>query len=475
MITISQAETLFEIRDYQKALEAFDKMIGQSSDPYSSTLMKGVCCYKLRLLDRAKAELEECDRIRPHDSRHKEYQVKLAIVSDELDQAMLLVNKLTKSASNEHHYYILKAKIERLKGDVEAGIDSLNTALRLSPQSYKVYKELGNCYFDTDYEESLKYFTRAAEINSSDVFVVDRIGFIYMRMEQYGKALDIFKRAMEVNPSDKRHYYLIGLCHMKLGQKTEGLECLKIAVSIDSSDPNVYFIVGVTEREVGEFNEAIVALQKSIDTGNSENVHEKYNEIGLCYLNLKDTPQAIEFFKKSVEMNSDYAVGYSNLGLALYLSKNYKLAKEALMKAVELDEELRDAYNNLGLVYIALENYKDAERCYNKIAIYNEYRYDALIKLGTIKLRRKKYGEAKHYFKIAAALNDVQPIAFYNLGLVYSDLRKHQKARSNFIKALQCDPLFILAKKSIEKLDESIVIERYQRRESGGCLQFLCR
>ena len=466
-------QTCFDQGDYQNALECLESSSKTTIDPYKATLMKATCYYKLKDYGRARALLVECARLNGDSSQHRECLAKIHIAAGDLAEAMTQVMQLIHRNPNHYYYYVLRAKVNRLKQELAAAVKDLHTAEQCGQADYKVYKHLGLCYFDNDYETSLRYFRHAEAMDKTKLSVVEHIGYLHMRLDEYNKALTAFKRALELRPDNKKYFYLIGLCHVKLDQKTEALNYLKTAISIDSNDPNLFFMAGITEREIGHYREAICNLERSLASGQTDNVHEKYNEMGLCYMNLKDYAKAAEYLLKAVEANPDYAEGYSNLGLCHYLSKDYKRALSMLNKAVALDPYLIAPYSNLGLVYTTIENYKEAERCFNKVVIYNEYRYDALIRLGTIKMKRKKYRLAKEYFKTAVELDNTLPIGFYNLGLVYVELHKCKKARLHFNKALQCDPQFSLAKKSIESLNSQVINDRFnKKRRPAMCIGF---
>lgn len=110
---------------------------------------------------------------------------------------------------------------------------------------------------------------------------------------------------------------------------------------------------------------------------------------------------AIEQFKKSIELNPEYADPYLSLGITFFTLNEYTKAIEQFKKAIELNKS--DAYNNLGVAYHQMKNYTEAIENYKK----------------TIKLNSK------------------DTFAYYNLGLAYEAIQEFElalKAFENFLK-----------------------------------------
>ena len=74
---------------------------------------------------------------------------------------------------------------------------------------------------------------------------------------------------------------------------------------------------------------------------------------------------AVRQFRRSVEINPDYAEGYEALGeLYLYLKRNDD-AVRALERAVELAPGFAKAHYNLGRAYQVMGRDSEAERQFN--------------------------------------------------------------------------------------------------------------
>ena len=67
------------------------------------------------------------------------------------------------------------------------------------------------------------------------------------------------------------------------------------------------------------------------------------NELGISYRQLKDYANAIEQFKKTVELDEKFAIGWYNLGEAEFRNGNIKEAKKAHEKLRPLNRNMANA------------------------------------------------------------------------------------------------------------------------------------
>jgi len=76
----------------------------------------------------------------------------------------------------------------------------------------------------------------------------------------------------------------------------------------------------------------------------------------VVYYTLGRHKEAIEFFKRAIALNPDYAEAHYSLGMAFANSGNHKLAVESLKRAVSFQPEWADAHYNLGILYLILKD-----------------------------------------------------------------------------------------------------------------------
>jgi tetratricopeptide (TPR) repeat protein len=86
------------------------------------------------------------------------------------------------------------------------------------------------------------------------------------------------------------------------------------------------------------------------------------NDLGVFYFYIKKYPQAIEQFKRTVELDKKNAGAYASLGTSYFLTNQYDAAVEAFNKELALDPQnghnihyIATAYQKLGKMDLALK------------------------------------------------------------------------------------------------------------------------
>jgi len=64
-----------------------------------------------------------------------------------------------------------------------------------------------------NYEEAIRYFTKAIDLNPMDAEFYYNRGTAYLNKDQYDQAISDYKKALEINPMDAKAYYKRGLAY----------------------------------------------------------------------------------------------------------------------------------------------------------------------------------------------------------------------------------------------------------------------
>ena len=165
----------------------------------------------------------------------------------------------------------------------------------------------------------------------------------------------------------------------------------------------IYFFRGTANQAVGNNVLAIADLTRCIKL--QPRMVEAYNNLGGSFSNTGKYEQAIELFRKAININESHASAHVNLG-AQYLHKRwFERAAIEFEKAINYDATLRMAYMGLG---------------------------DANFELGRYELTIRAINEALKLGETAAAYN--------LLGMSYSQNGDSEKALLNLQKALAMEP-----------------------------------
>jgi len=121
-----------------------------------------------------------------------------------------------------------------------------------------------------------------------------------------------------------------------------------------------------------------------------------YNLFGAVLSNQKNFDKAVINYKKSIEINPDYAEGHNNLGSVLYQLGKFNEAIDSYQRAIKINPEYAEAYNNLGNVYDINEKVDEAILNYKKAIKINANFVEAYSNLGHLLKEIGKVDEARN-------------------------------------------------------------------------------
>lgn len=109
------------------------------------------------------------------------------------------------------------------------------------------------------------------------------------------------------------------------------------------ADPAGYFWIGVCYDEMSNFPVAVQAYRDGISRAeqNAMDSAEMRTNLGNVYLKQNEIDQAIDSFKRAIEVNPQFGLAELNLGRAYIAKADYSSALAALDKCVELHCNLR--------------------------------------------------------------------------------------------------------------------------------------
>ena len=169
------------------------------------------------------------------------------------------------------------------------------------------------------------------------------------------------------------------------------------------------------------------------------NYHMVLYGVGVCHAVQDEIDEAIEYFKKAVDIFPLFTEAYFNLANAYYKKINLASALENLKVVIKLDgkdgeygkqaqdiiDHVENVINNSTSLSVDafLENQKTFDKAYAA-------------------LRRSEFKTAISLFNQVLKLEKEHVQSYGNLGIAYAGLGERKKAIENFDKALSIDPKY---------------------------------
>ena len=151
-------------------------------------------------------------------------------------------------------------------------------------------------------------------------------------------------------------------------QAASKLESTLREAAVDKPEP--YFELAEMQHKLGRHADAEKNYLRAIEI-DPQNI-QAYNNLGNLFADLERLDDAIDLYKKAIELDGGYSA---------------------------------DSYNNLGLAYIGMQRQQEAEQVFRDVAKANPFFADARLNLGTLLFQRKEYAAAAREFQEALAID----------------------------------------------------------------------
>ncbi|MBN2070413.1 MAG: tetratricopeptide repeat protein [Candidatus Krumholzibacteriota bacterium] len=121
---------------------------------------------------------------------------------------------------------------------------------------------------------------------------------------------------------------------------------------------------GVMSYHNGQYEQALDLFKKAVEIDDS--FTEAYNNLGLTYTETSQEEKATESFKKAIELNPELSATYNNLGYVFYRMGSFVEAIEMYNEAIGRSSDSSSAWTNLGNAYYKLDRTDEALDAWNK-------------------------------------------------------------------------------------------------------------
>lgn len=175
------------------------------------------------------------------------------------------------------------------------------------------------------------------------------LGSAYEKIGNADNAMLYYKKALSIE-TNVNILYNLGRLYIIEGELEEGINYLEAVVKKDQKFVAAYPLLMDAYRRIG-FEDKYVETKRVFERVSTYTEGKTIFERGLKFSTEGKYADAIEEFKRFLEISPLNPAGHGNLGFAYYMTGNYYGAYQEFQKALEIDSKFPNAYYGLGLVY----------------------------------------------------------------------------------------------------------------------------
>ncbi len=171
----------------------------------------------------------------------------------------------------------------------------------------KAYYSIGQDALKAEnYEDAVKYFTKAVKKDPKFAFAWDNLGVSYRKMEKYEEAIESYTKSLEIDPKGTTALQNIPLVYQYLKDYEKAIESYKKFIVVYPENPEGYYGVGQSYINLKEYEKALDYLCKAynlyVKMGSPYRTDAE-NIIQLLYTELKKQGKE-ESFNKILQDNN---------------------------------------------------------------------------------------------------------------------------------------------------------------------------
>ena len=351
--------------------------------------------------------------------------------------------------------YINRALARRSLLDYTGALEDYNISLRMKPTQPMLYLSRGNVLFDLkDNEGAIRDFTKALEINSKLMDAYTNRAFVKKAMgDLEGAAGDYFK-AIEIQPGNGELYNNLGNIRFQQGRNQDAITEYGRSIKADPKNYLAYKNRGAVYFSTNDFSSALKDFSTAISL--NQKVADLFFTRALIKKKMNDMPGATDDYIKAVELDPNFGTeSYSrNLGLkpikstlpceqynkdaqVLDLLGKYQEAINLFKKAVEIKPDYSDAWYNLGNTFGKTGRFNDAVSAFNQAIASKKDFAEAFAGRGIAYASLGKIQEGLKDMSSAIKFKSDYAMVYYNRAILYLNAGKKDLACVDLAKAVQ--------------------------------------
>ncbi|MFX1418827.1 MAG: tetratricopeptide repeat protein [Promethearchaeota archaeon] len=353
---VNRANKLVEQKDYEKAIEIYNKALVMTNKMYLTNEMeKEVGKIKSQIYETeikqlvGKGDLAEEQKLKEREIEKLKKRLDYAQSIDDPERRVAEMTKIKKLIDDVHSEEI-KILIEQ--GSQLAEVKKYDDAFKFYENALKVNDMMESP--DVKNKDLIKTSYKNELINRANFEIENK---------NYDNAIQHCRRALDLDDIFVEAYYHLGLAYHLKKKYDAAIENFQRAVDYDKKHINSWKAMGLSYEAKEDYDNALKNLEKSVEI--DPNFAEGWYNLGNVYKIRNKFDEAIESYIKAININTEFAEAWFFMGNAYFDKKDYNNAIQCLEKAIKINPNLAQDINPL-----IKELKKNLDKLNEKLSMY---------------------------------------------------------------------------------------------------------
>jgi tetratricopeptide (TPR) repeat protein len=299
---------------------------------------------------------------------------------------------------------------------------------QVSPRLIYYYSVAMLNIYNKNYHNAEHFLLKALELDENSYFLNYKIANFYLHFGKVEKAIHYCEKALIIKPDYEKAHEFLASIYAATNNITGAINEYKTLLKYKPDNAVFMLNYGLFLLKAEKFQEAKIIFKKIIKNKDLKYKIMGYYYLGKVYAKIKLYNEAINYFKKTINLKPDFSRAYYDIALVYELQGNTKKAYNYYLKILKIDPDNILAREKVVRFLVKENNLKEALNHLKRLKELEGDNIDINIKLALIYMEIKEYKEA---IKILQKFKDF-PKAQYYLISCYLKINKPKNALKIF-------------------------------------------
>lgn len=372
---------------------------------------------------------------------------------NDYDQAVTALQQAIRYDANDSAaFYELGYAYRNLKRFDDA-LAAYRRSIAIKPDRAAAYYEIGWIYNEQgQYAQAIPSLRQAATLRDGYADAYEEMGYAYYKLNQSQEAITAYQQAVRMKPD-------YGLAYLGLGdvyfyqtkQYAQAAESYRQGTRFKTDNATAFYNLAWADNELNQFPEAVTAARQAIAL--KANYPEAFNEMGYANRKLAEAQpknsaeatrlynEALANYRQAIQLRPCYGLAYVGLGDTYYDGfGNCQQAIPPYEQAARIAPNNVRLHYRLGWCYNDTSRYQDAAMQLAEATRLKPEAYDAHTELGYANYKLGRLPMAVEELRTAIRLKGDYALAHYYLGLVFIQQGNKAGAQTQYGVLRRLDP-----------------------------------